>query len=409
MSDREFDWGRALTAFGGGDVGALDAERKRRQEYPLQEQMNKEKISALQASTASENEKTLALRASTEAEKEKIASIRNSNEDAKRSSAQAESWIDPTSSESRNEQNRYARDMNALASTPGIPKSFSDYLKSASAQSADKSGAQLARERSSIDNIIGHIFAGQKSASSAAETAARISGGYFDKSYRNNPQLKLSHDQNKLVGEMANDMAQEKSMDQLGPELDALQQRDKGKWYKPDISGPVSGKIQSLMSMFESTSDPERNKFAANLQRLFSVERKTFAGVSVTPQEMQNLAPMIPDLSKDSEQTIKDKLSSSREWLKNRRQTQLSRLQFDMHGHPIDASALVSALSSGTNIPAAVSADPVVERTRQMSVEKPKGISSGKAQPGTKPGTIFKSPSTGRTFVVQPDMTLKEK
>jgi len=105
---------------------------------------------------------------------------------------------------------------------------------------------------------------------------------------------------------------------------------------------------------------------------------------------------MIPDFNKDSEQTIRDKLQSIREFLATRTNTNMSRLQYDAQGNPIDRSLLTQMLSQ--QAPTVTSGDPTIQQVSGKSL---------KAPPGAKPGQRKRNPQDGKIYVVQPDLTMK--
>ncbi len=157
-------------------------------------------------------------------------------------------------------------------------------------------------------------------------------------------RVHLTGDQHKLVSEIASGLISGAEIDNLMPvaEKYANEASDVPGMGK---SGIVSGQVQRAKSMLNATSDPEYNEFASALARLYSVERKTFAGVAVTPTEMENLRPFMPDLKRDSEKSIRDKLRDGRRQLDVILKSRMAQLNYDAKGNPIDPSLIARLLS----------------------------------------------------------------
>jgi len=81
--DRSFDWGRALTAFGGGDVGAYDARKRYQDEAPIRQMQYRE--------------------------------MQEEQADKQRQRQLAQQMLDPNSPTSKAEQASFADYMNGLA------------------------------------------------------------------------------------------------------------------------------------------------------------------------------------------------------------------------------------------------------------------------------------------------------
>jgi hypothetical protein len=202
--------------------------------------------------------------------------------------------------------------------------------------------------------------------------------------------LRLFVDQNKLIGEMAKDVLVKGQIEDLTAQIDKWFEASGGK--DPRKTGPISGRKKSLEQTMNETADPEWATWASNLTRLFSEERKTFAGVAVTPQEMENLKPMLPNLKSDSEVEIRAKLQAAKEWLDERETTNMARLQFDATGKPIDRSLLAQMI--GEQAKASVGADPTMQKmagktpapsapqSKQLSDEDKQAIEWAKANRG---------------------------
>lgn len=192
---------------------------------------------------------------------------------------------------------------------------------------------------------------------------------------------KLSPQQNKLIGELAMGMHAQQQLGDLDKTITGWIKGANG--GNPGMTGPMAGRMHRMAQMTNS-GDSKWNQFAAGLGKYFSDERHTYAGVSVTPQEMENLRDQIPDVTKDSEQAIHDKLLASIKWRKEREQAMLSQLALDREGNPIDRSVLAQAIGDI----AQQQADPVRTHFGKQGKTKPDKI----VQDGH---TYYLNPQTG--------------
>ncbi len=107
--------GRGLTAFGGGDVGAYDANLRYQDEAP-----HRAKKHAYEASE-----------------------MRDTIEGKQRNKALALARVDPASNESRQAQTDYADELKSAAELPGIPEGFKKSLLDMAASSSNMSAARI--------------------------------------------------------------------------------------------------------------------------------------------------------------------------------------------------------------------------------------------------------------------------
>lgn len=366
-----FDLARGLTGFAGGPgaIAAYDKAEQERKEAPLKLEMQRGELADKQAERST-----------------KLKDIRDA--------------MDPGSESSRAAQESFAAINDARAKVladknPALARVFAQ----AAASAQGKTRLQLNNAEAHHKQVMGEILkvidadARQALAAQGQDTRARgvaaqekvadstIGDRQADNrlqrekfewektnANKNNARVHLTGDQQKLIGEMASDLNQVRVMDQILP-LAEKYASSASNIPGAGKSGILSGPIQSLKSMANPSSDSEYNGFRATVQRLFSVERKTFAGVAVTPQEMVNLAPMIPDFNKDSEKTIHDKLISAREWLKTHTDTNMSRLQYDAQGNPLDQSLLAKMLSE--QAPKSTQANPAIRAAAGKSPAAP--------------------------------------
>src|SRR5258706_4502168 len=398
-----FALARGLTAFGGGDVGALDRMRQEQRNAPFRAKKDEAELAQMNENLAGK----------------------------KLSNSKAAEMINPNSAYSKQRQKEHAALMSATAAVlkniPQFHSLASLYESEATGAegktaahldaSAERLGKALGQNRQVIDTMareeLAKQMAGQRERGvTAQEKLAEntISNTTNDNSMgwsqlreqeRHNKEMervgglkagrlgvRFTGDQQKVVGELANDVNQMRIVDQLLPIAEKYSKESNipglGK------SGLISGRIQKAKSMLNESSDSEYNKFRGTVQRLFSVERKYFAGVAVTDREMQNLAPMIPDFNVDSEKTIRDKLQSIREFLDTRTSTNMSRLRFDADGNPVDESLLTQMLSQSA--PREAANNPILR-------QKAGGI----PPPGTTPARAME------TKVLDPELVKRAK
>ncbi len=120
---RPFDWGRALTSFSGGDVGAYDARQRYRESAPQRQA---------------------------------------EFEDAQFQRQQARALIDPTSQQSRDAQQNFASFVQGAADNPAFSRfpKIQEMLKQQAAGAWNKSAAQVASVEKAIPSYLGDLLKG---------------------------------------------------------------------------------------------------------------------------------------------------------------------------------------------------------------------------------------------------------
>ncbi len=127
-----FNLGRALTAFGGGDVGAYDARHAAMDNEPYVEEQRK---------------LTRQDQADTRADKQRA-----------RSSAMAR--LDPKSPESQQAQQEYAAALASYAKIPGIPPGIAQELEASKSRAPSMSAAHIDRAFASLKELLGTALKG---------------------------------------------------------------------------------------------------------------------------------------------------------------------------------------------------------------------------------------------------------
>ncbi len=128
----DWDFFRAATAFGGGDVGAYDAAQKERRDRPYVDEQRRLKTGDEATARA----------------------------DAETARAAARARLDPNSAESLQAQTDYTASLKRYAMIPGIPKSIADELTAAGANASKMSAAHIDRAFPALKDLLGTALHG---------------------------------------------------------------------------------------------------------------------------------------------------------------------------------------------------------------------------------------------------------
>lgn len=390
---RGFDWSRAFWAAGGGDMASFDAERNRirdepykRQEFEQQQALKQEQLNAYSMQ-------------------------RQKARDA----------IDPGSKDSLAAQQEFSEIMGGRARQlaekhPALAAEFEAYAKKAPTMHAiaiEKAlkSPRMAEVLRQIDsesrNELAGANLGVKKEALGATMADRSADNsrqwaQVNETKRHNQaveahqgeqahKIHLTSDQQKLVAGITNGINQIANIDKVLPETEGYAKDPNAEIPGMGKSGIISGRVQDLKQMVNSTTDPKYTKWKGTIQRLFSVEKKQFAGVTVTPAEMESLRAMIPDFNRDSEAAIAEKLRNAREFLKTKIENDKGGIKVDANGNPIDPSLILKQFGPGAA--ASVAGNPVVQEVSGS------GGGAGNKPPappaGTQPGLVRRNKNTG--------------
>lgn len=143
-NERPFNWGRALTAFGGGDVGAYDAQHNRMEDAP----QHQFAFGRQQADAAFEDQQR--------AQQQRL----------------IEESMNPQSATSRAAQKQYRDSLNVLANSPGVPEATKAYLASQVDQVGGMTAAQVTKSQFSLQSLFGNVMKAAGVSQSAEKVAA---------------------------------------------------------------------------------------------------------------------------------------------------------------------------------------------------------------------------------------------
>lgn len=321
--------GRGLTALGGGDVGAYDANLRYNDDAP-----NRARKNAFQESE-----------------------IRDTIEAKQRAKAMALARIDPASNESRQAQTDYAEELKSAASLPGIPEGFKKSLLDMAAASTTMSAARIDSVRPQVTGRLNmmlkaaDIKARQDMTSENLDLRRQMAGnqavatGAAISNLANDNQLareKFEFDKTKDTNATINvrNQAQEKLNTEINDKTQALENmrkigelKDKGKINTGFITNAFSKWIGKPFDLNSSS----RNEMESLLARTFNRETKELAGSAVSAAEWERIAPQIPQAS-DDDDVFRQKLGAAiaigEEILKKRKQ----QYQLKAGGIPTDSS-----------------------------------------------------------------------
>ncbi len=312
-----FDWGRALWAAGGGDLGSFDAQRNREQDR----------------------------------QDKQVAAF-----DAKQLARQG---MDPQSEISRQRQSEYAQQMQSraqIAAQSGmgeLARTFAEEAKRASTMSA----TQIDRASQTFGGVL-------KESMGAAEMAAKQQLAQQGQQYKQdmlqatigNQSGRLNLDRAELGERVRHDMATEEharntenkaevkltkaQQEKLNQEISDLTVASNNMQELLDTkkkvnTGPLAGPAQKLLSKVDLASDDYVNLRALGA-RVFNKETKTLAGSAVSPSEWARIAPQIPDDS-DDDRTYELKMRKALEVTKQILEARKKQYQM-LDGKPVDRS-----------------------------------------------------------------------
>jgi hypothetical protein len=432
-----FDWARALTALGKGDVGALDANRRYAQEGPQRE---------------------LAMQAE-----------RDKQNDARMRSQQARDLLDSSSAASKQEQASMSEYLQGLARAPGMPATLVDQINTAANSVWDKSASQLGKLRSSYDSLFGNTFKAigeqNRSASrdqneeyrarmlAANEAQARNSGAQgWARINQDESQFQRELERKKAADEARAKAArlrlQTKAVDKKAVEelqtIDAMDgmlgeaEQNLSKAY----TGPLAGAAVKAADAVEAVTGIKKpdalkatQSLQANIEQAISDLRKARFGSSLTSGERAAMLEWKPGVQL-SEESNRNLIAALRKYMGYRSQQRLQQV-YKETGMPIymppdrhlsleDAKILKAeyeGIDKYDDETAAGTVDRVNEVLRKYggyvsgSYKPPQGRQGTeatptqgpalRAPPGAKAGDRKRNPKDGKIYIVQPDGTMK--
>lgn len=444
--EQGFDWGRALTAFGGGDVGSYDSRKRYQQEAPMRD-----------ARFANEQ-----------------ADAQFQQQERVRIAREAQEGRDPTSPYSRDAQKEFAALSNGRANAVGSDRPDMQAFFAKQAENASQmSAVQIARAKITQDQLYGDMF---KAIDSSARNQlaqvtmdlrergvvaqeAMVPVNIADKQNDNAvrwAQLNQndSHFQDELARKKAADEArakamrlrlQSKSVDKKA--VEELQNIDgmEGMLNEAEAAipkaytGPGAGmavKAADAVSAVTGGTVPMPDSLKAtqtlqsNIENAIADMRKGRFGSSLTTGEQKSMSEWKPGTHL-SEESNRNLISAMRKYMGYRAQQRVQQV-FKETGMPLyippdkhlslDDARKLKALYEGIDkyddeAVAAVEGEankilqPYGGGTTRPGSRAPapqaQPSSALKAPPGATPGKRLRNPQDGKIYVVQPDGTMK--
>lgn len=448
-----FDWGRALTAFGGGDVGAYDTRKNRQADAPFREV--EQKLQLEQGALKNQG-------------------MRDDQNDAGQARKSKYALVDSSSPESMQMQEQLSRTWNQTAQM--VPAQFADEFKNAAAATKGKSAAQLMQQKSALDQLLGNVFkfqhenASQEKAVADENYKAAMLNATTDnqRDGRNVQYAQMAQSDDhfnkeldrKALADAARAKAgklriQSKSVDKKAiselQDIDAMetQLQDVERELPKAMTGPgtdaalaVEGVAKSSIgkalggeALFDALAPKGTSEALAASRTVQSQTEQAIAemklkrhGASFTASESAIVDKWRPGTKLNPEQNAL-LLSALRKYMATRGQQRVQQV-YKETGMPIyippdkhlslDDARKLKALYEGIDkyddeTAAGIESQvneilaPYGGRTRMGSAEAPRADTQGarKAPEGSKPGQRFKTKS-GKRFEVQSDMTLRE-
>lgn len=327
-----FDWARALTAFGGGDVGAYDANRRWQ---------------------AGQGERDLDM----QIKRQGMLAKQQDMQEAQRSKRALVDPASPESQEARSMFNDYAI---GISNADGIPQKLADQLRAAAQSSGDMSAAQIFKLKANYDSILPNIIkfgeSGRKSAHdvemaelrrdsiAASQANAAAMRGLTSASQAETKRMHDAQIENMNKDNLRADVTIRRAQDKLNSEISnletAITQMDELSGLANDVNtGPITDFVYNKVGVgkFDELVPQKRKDLEALAARLFNKETKTLAGAAVSDAEWARIAPQIPQ-SSDDDATFQTKLQRAKEETKRILAARRQEYQLTPSGSPIDTS-----------------------------------------------------------------------
>jgi len=294
----DWDFFRAATAFGGGDVNAYDAAQKERRNRPYVQEQRR-------------------LQASDDAQ---------ARADRERASASARARLDPLSPESKQAQDDYVNALNQYANIPGIPKSISDQLVESSANASKMSAAHIDRAFPALKDLLGTALKGASVVQNnenkdedrnlkRMSTTAQIESA---KAARDLANLRFTESKQEKAAARDEKEAEAygKDISPLNEKLALLEGVSANK--KSVDTGPVMAKLQKVRQWF-GIEDKDWDTLEGRLSAVDNEIIKAQAGGNVTAGEAERMRQQLPSMDMN-DATFNAKLLTVAEQLRLKKQ-----------------------------------------------------------------------------------------